>query len=100
MTAMRAVRGAVQIDCDRPDLIVAGTQELLVQVMQRNGLAAEDIISIVFTMTPDLASGFPPAAARGPALPQGPLLCAGELGVPDALAGGIRPLARITTDRS
>src|SRR5262249_53113898 len=92
--------GAVQIDCDRPDLIVAGTQELLVQVMQRNGLAAEDIISIVFTMTPDLASGFPAAAARGLGLTEVPLLCAVEIGVPDALERVIRLLAHIQTDRS
>jgi len=64
MRAVRAVRGAIQIDRDDPELIHADTGTLLVEVMRRNGLAVDDIISVLFTMTPDLASCFPAAVAR------------------------------------
>lgn len=99
MTTVRAVRGAIQIDRDDPDLILAETGVLLEQVMRRNELAAEDIISVVFTMTPDLASGFPAAAARRLGLTDVPLLCATEIDVPEAMERVIRLLAHIETER-
>lgn len=98
-TTIRAVRGAVQIDRDDPEVILAETRELLMEVISRNGLTAEDIISVVFTMTPDLVSGFPAAAARELGLTDVPLLCATEIDVPNALARVIRLLAHISTDR-
>jgi chorismate mutase len=98
VTAVRAVRGAIQIDRDDPAVIRAETGALLTEVMRRNALAAEDIISVVFTVTPDLSSGFPAAAARGLGLTEVPLLCATEIDVPDALPRVIRLLAHIQTD--
>jgi chorismate mutase len=97
--AVRAVRGAIQADRDDPDVIVAGTRELLLEVIRRNGLDVDDIISIVFTTTPDLVSCFPAAAARELGLTEVPLLCATEIGVPNALQRVIRLLAHIQTDR-
>jgi chorismate mutase len=99
MTAVRAVRGAIQIDRDDPEVIYADTSALLTAVIRRNHLAADDIISVLFTMTPDLASGFPAAAARGLGLAEVPLLCATEIGVPNAMERVIRLLAHIQTDR-
>jgi chorismate mutase len=99
MTWVRAVRGAIQIDRDDPDVILTDTSELLVEVIRRNNLAAVDVISVFFTMTPDLASGFPAAAARSVGLADVPLLCATEIAVPNAMARVIRMLAHIQTDR-
>jgi chorismate mutase len=98
VTAVRAVRGAVQIDRDDPDLIHAETGTLVTEVMRRNALTAEDIISVVFTVTPDLTSGFPAAAARALGLTEVPLLCATEIDVPGALPRVVRLLAHIQTD--
>jgi chorismate mutase len=97
--AVRAVRGAIQIDRDDPAAIAAATAELLDELTARNGLRAEDFISVVFTMTPDLASGFPAAAARERGLGDVPLLCATEVGVPGALPRVIRLLAHVATER-
>ncbi|MGH3760494.1 chorismate mutase [Actinophytocola sp.] len=97
--AVRAVRGAIQIDRDDPAAIANATTELLAKVLGRNELDAEDLISVVFTMTPDLASGFPAAAARALGLTDVPLLCASEVGVPDGLPRVIRLLAHIQSDR-
>jgi chorismate mutase len=100
MTAVRAVRGAIQVDRDDPEDIFTSTSTLLTEVIARNDLAAEDIISVVFTMTPDLASGFPATAARALGLSDVPLLCATEIGVRDAMQRVIRLLAHIQTDRA
>lgn len=80
-------------------MIGKGTVELVVEVLRRNGLAVDDLISIFFTVTPDLVSAFPAAGARGLGLSEVPMLCATEIGVPDALARVIRLLAHVRTDR-
>jgi chorismate mutase len=100
MTAVRAVRGAIQVDRDDPEDIFTGTRTLLTEVIARNELSGEDIISVLFTMTPDLESGFPAAAARALGLTDVPLLCATEIGVRDAMQRVIRLLAHIQTDRA
>jgi chorismate mutase len=97
--AVRAVRGAIQVDRDDPAVIVAGTAQLLTEVVGRNGLDADDFISVVFTVTPDLASEFPATAARDLGLVDVPLLCATEIPVPGAMERVVRLLAHIETDR-
>jgi chorismate mutase len=99
MMAVRAVRGAIQIDCDDPEIIFADSRALVVEVIRRNCLAVDDIISIFFTMTPDLAGGFPAAGARSLGLNDVPMLCATEIGVPNSMQRVIRLLAHILTDR-
>jgi chorismate mutase len=95
---VRAVRGAIQIDRDDPDEIVTATRELLTSVMSGNELAPDDLISIVFTLTPDLRSCFPATAARDLGLTDVPLLCATEVDVPGALPRVVRLLAHVETD--
>ncbi len=94
-----AVRGAVQVERDDAAEILAATRELLTEVPRRNGFAAADLISIVFTLTPDLTSCFPAAAARDLGLVDVPLLCATEVAVPGALPRVVRLLAHVASDR-
>jgi chorismate mutase len=96
---VRAVRGAIQVDRDDPADIVAGTRELLTELLARNELARADLISIVFTLTPDLTSCFPAVAARDLGLADVPLLCATEVDVPGALPRVVRLLAHVESDR-
>lgn len=98
--AVRAVRGAVQVDRDDPETVLGGTAELLGEIMLRNDLAAEDLISLVFTTTPDLTSAFPAAAARALGLVDVPLLCAAEIAVSEAMSRVVRVLAHVETDRA
>ena len=79
--------------------IVAATEELLAAMLARNGVAPDDLISLVFTSTPDLDQEFPAAAARRLGLSETPLLCATEIGVPGAPARCVRVLAHLYTDR-
>ncbi|MET7878450.1 MULTISPECIES: chorismate mutase [Micromonospora] len=96
---VRALRGAVQVPRDSPDDIAQATVELLTAVLERNGLTGDDLISVLFTVTPDLRTAFPATAARRMGLHDVPLLCATEIGVPDAPPRIIRLLAHVHTDR-
>jgi chorismate mutase len=98
--AVRAVRGATQVDADDRDQIRVATSELLTEVLARNEIRNEDLISIVFTATPDLHSEFPAIAARQMGLTDVPLLCATEIDVPGSLPRVLRLLAHVETDRS
>jgi chorismate mutase len=93
--AVRAVRGATQVAADDPVLIDQATNELLGEILRRNGLSEADLISIVFTATNDLCSAFPAAAARKLGLTDVPLLCTAEIAVPGSLPRAIRILAHV-----
>jgi chorismate mutase len=97
---VRAVRGAIQVDGDTREEILKGSAELVSAVLERNDLTADDIISIVFTATPDLTAEFPAYAARLLGLTDVPLLCATEIAVPGALPRTLRLLAHVETDRA
>ncbi len=98
--AVRAIRGAIQVEADVRDQILEATTELLQAVLDRNGLAPEDLISVVFTATPDLRSEFPAYAARQMGITDVPLLCAAEIDVPGAMPRVLRLLAHVNTEGS
>jgi chorismate mutase len=97
--AVRAIRGAIQVDADDRKLILDAATELVSEVMTRNELSTDDVISVLFTATPDLRSEFPALAARKLGFHDVPLLCASEIDVPHALPRVIRLLAHIETDQ-
>ena len=97
--AVRAVRGAVQISGNDRDEILAGTTELVTEVMSRNELSTDDVISVLFTATPDLTAEFPALAARKLGFQEVPLLCASELDVPAAMPRVVRLMMHIETSK-
>ena len=97
--SVRAVRGAIQVDEDDRDQVLEATTELLTAVLERNAIAPDDLISVVFTATPDLTSEFPAYAARQMGITDVPLLCAREIDVPHAMPRVLRLLAHVETDR-
>ena len=97
--AVRAIRGAVQVDANDREAILEGTTELVTEVMERNGLHTDDVISVVFTGTPDLNAEFPALAARKIGFHDVPLICAAEIAVPGAMPRVVRLMAHIETDR-
>jgi chorismate mutase len=96
---VRALRGAITVEADEPAEIVAATVELLKAMLDRNEASAGDLISVVFTTTPDLVSEFPAAAARAIGISEVPLLCAQEIPVPGAVPHCIRVLMHLYTER-
>ena len=96
--AVRAIRGAIQIDENDRDAVLEGASELVRATLDRNQLTTEDLISIVFTATPDLTAEFPAYAARLMGMTDVPLLCATEIAVPGAMPRVLRLLAHVETD--
>ena len=86
------LRGAVQVERNDADAILASAEELMRELMQRNALAPERMVSCVFTVTDDLDAEFPAVAARRIGLDSVPLLCAREVAVPGAMERVIRVL--------
>ena len=98
--AVRAVRGATQLEEDSRDHMLERVAEMVTDVMTANGLEVDDFISIIFTATPDLVSEFPAYAARRLGFTDVPLICARELAVDGAMPRVVRMLAHVDTDLS
>jgi chorismate mutase len=96
---VRALRGATTAAANDAADVVEATSELLRELLGANDVAPGDLISIIFTATPDLDAEFPAAAARALGLGHVPLLCATEMGVPGAPARCIRVLVHLYTGR-
>ena len=97
---LRALRGAITVDGNEPDAILAATEELVRALLDENALAADDLVSCIFTCTSDLDAEFPAVAARRMGLSAVPLLCAREIDVPGALPRVIRVLMHCYADES
>ena len=87
-----ALRGATTVHADDRDAILAATDELMRELLDRNRLGADDLVSCLFTLTPDLHAEFPAVAAREMGLSSVPLMCARELDVPGSMPRVIRVL--------
>ena len=87
-----ALRGAAQASANERDAILAATDELLRELIRRNDLEPDRMVSCIFTCTNDLDAEFPAVAARRLGLDAVPLLCAREIAVPDAMKRVIRTM--------
>jgi chorismate mutase len=87
-----ALRGAITVERNDAGEIVAAAERLVRELMERNGLEPDSIVSCIFTATEDLDAEFPAVAARRMGLDAVPLLCARELPVPGSLERVIRAL--------
>jgi chorismate mutase len=96
---LRAIRGATTVEADTADAIYPRVQELISELVRRNGLAHEDLVSIFFTATPDLTSVFPATAAREIGYGDVPLICATEINVVGATAKCVRVMVQTYTER-
>lgn len=96
--ALHALRGAITVDADTVDQVVERSIELLSAVFTRNGLVEHDVLSIIFSATPDIVSMAPAAAARRFGLTEVPMLCTTEMPVDGSLPLCIRLLAHVDTE--
>lgn len=95
---MRGIRGAICPSDNTKEAIFEATSRLLREVLTRNRLDQESIISILLTATPDLTADFPAYAIRGNGLTAVPVLCASEIDVAGAMPGVIRMLVHAETE--
>lgn len=98
--ALRALRGATTVDEDTREAIHAAVIELLEEMCVRNGVAHDDVVSVLFTSTDDLHAAFPAAGAREVGFGDVPLLCARELDIAGSMPRCIRVLMHLESDRS
>jgi chorismate mutase len=96
--AIRGVRGATTVDVDTVEQVSQRTQELLGEMLRRNDLDNESLISILFTATDDIHSIFPATAARDVGLGDVPLICARELDITGGAPRCIRVLMHACLD--
>jgi chorismate mutase len=96
-----ALRGATTLEADTRDQVLQRTSELLGALMERNGLASDDVVSLLFTATDDVRAEFPAAAVRAAGISDVPMLCARELGVTGAsgIPLCIRVMAHVQSQR-
>lgn len=99
---IRAIRGAIQLDSDEREHLLKSTAELLSKTLHANNIDNSQLVSILFSATPDITSEFPALAARELGLGEVPLMCFVEMNVKGALPRTIRIMvtADIETPRS
>jgi chorismate mutase len=85
-----ALRGAAGVEGNTEEAILEATEQLLTELMDRNDLKPESIVSVLLTLTPDLDAQFPAVAARNIGFEKVPLLCAQEIAVEGALPQVVR----------
>lgn len=97
-TQVLALRGAITLERDDRDHLLERVERLLTEMIERNSLSSEDLISILFTATPDIHSVFPAVAARQMGLGDVPLICAQELSIDDSMPLCVRVLMHTNTE--
>ena len=100
MKSVRAFRGATQLSADSKAEMREAVVELLREILSANSISNDDLISILFTATPDLQSDFPAAGVRELGLVDVPLICAQELDVKGSLPRTIRLLVHANSSLS
>lgn len=95
---MRAIRGATCLERDDAELMREAVMELLAEMLSRNAIDTDQIVSVILTGTPDLTSAFPAAGARALGFVDIPLLCAQEMGVVGALPRVVRVMMNVDVD--
>lgn len=96
---VRAIRGATTAEENSPEKITVATKELLVEIIEKNHLDVDEVISVILTSTVDLNSAFPATAARELGWKFVPLMCASEINVPGSLEKCVRVLIHAYTDK-
>ena len=97
--ALRAIRGATRLSADDPTEMADAVVELVSTLLERNSVDRDDLISMIFTATPDLVCMFPAAAARSLELGDVPLICAQEIDVAGALTRVVRVMVHAEVNR-
>lgn len=97
---VRALRGAITPDDNTREDIVRSTVKLLEELLDRNDVATDDVVFMIFTATEDLTAEFPAAAVRKIGLSHIPVMCARELSVEESLPRTVRVMMLINTDKA
>ncbi|WCN36704.1 chorismate mutase [Aneurinibacillus uraniidurans] len=99
--AVRGIRGAITVDANEASSILAATDQLMRELIAVNELHADDVASVIITVTHDLDAAFPARAIRAiEGWDLVPLLCSNEIPVPGSLAKCVRVMMLVNTEKS
>jgi chorismate mutase len=87
----RGIRGAVCVEVNAAQDIVAATRQLLERIVEANGVDAQDVACVIFSTTDDLDADVPARAAREMGWMHTPLLCLREM----MAQGGMERVVRV-----
>ena len=96
---MRSIRGATTVETNDRQAILSATGEMLAAIFERNGVAADDVISIQFTATSDLTAAYPAEAARQLGVTRAGLCCYQEMRVDGSLPMCVRALVYVESEK-
>ena len=99
VVTLRAARGAITVADDSRDAVLEATERLLREMLDRNAVSEDDVVSVLFTATDDITSVFPAEAARRIGLVSVPLMCMREMAVQGGLSRCVRVLLHFHTGR-
>jgi len=97
--ACRGLRGATVATENTRAAILGATYALLAEMISANGMNGADVISAIFSVTPDLTAVYPAEAARQLGWTDAALLCVQEMAVLGSLTRCIRVLVHWETAR-
>ena len=92
------MRGAIQVEADEREEVLSATAGLLIEMLSRNGIDNDDVVSVFYTVTDDITSVFPAEAGRKVGLNRASMLCAREIPVPGSMPRVVRILLHFVTD--
>ena len=93
------IRGAITIEENTKECIWSNTELMLGEIIKRNSLSAEDIISVVFTATRDIDAAYPAVALRKMGITEASLICMQEMYVKGSLPMCIRVMVTVAADK-
>ena len=93
---LRAVRGAVTVEEDTPAAVAGAVHELLEQLIEANDIGPCDLVSAIFSATPDVRSRNPATSARALGWTDVPLMCVAELETDGMLERCVRVLLHVS----
>lgn len=97
---MVSIRGAITVEDNTKENILKETKKLLIEIINRNNISKDEIISIIFTATKDLTAAYPAISARELDIVQASLLCVQEMDVDNSLKKCIRVMMNVESELS
>ncbi|GKX30142.1 hypothetical protein SH1V18_26220 [Vallitalea longa] len=96
---MVSIRGAITVDSNTKENIINDTKILLKEILNRNNINNEEIISIIFTATKDLTAAYPAIGARELGIVHGALMCVSEMYVENSLEKCLRVMINVNQNK-
>jgi chorismate mutase len=101
ISLIRAIRGAATVDRNDEHQIIKAAEVLVLEMIEKNSVIPEEVVSVLFSMTADLNAVFPAKALRSfEGWEYVPVMCMQEIPVAGSLEKCIRVMITVQTSLS